>query len=234
MGCHDEALFARLVDELGSGLEEVDELIDECEEPEESSIPMARLELEALQTRLYSLKDRMLKGENVDAELEELASPEAWKAAKPSNSPLPDAKTILRHIVMGEPVDGRVSLAYDAVFRLLSLARGAKLPNENWVDVKHIENWAKKLDRSLATQGVPQEMFSVSDHLLARGNPFLDTVLSDMGYLRHQEIVQIVPVLDTLKLKDKGPEDPETYILDIRNWLSKCLEEDEDLICFTG
>lgn len=257
VGCRDEALLARHAKSIRKALEEIDEQLEECDdsavdpsfiEEARSSKPLPDTDRERLQSTIDSLKSRLLKGEKVDMDLDvfmddvvktfQTPKSESASAVQPavvSDSPLPSAHEILRHIFMSEPVDARAGFAYDMVIQAMCQKSGVKLPNQNWIDVKHIDDWGKELDRCLGAYGISADLLSVSGHLLSRGNPFFRSYSSDapfIGYLRNEEIGPICAALDSLDLKDKGPEDPETYLLDIRKWLRACLREEEDFICF--
>ncbi len=252
VGCRDEALLVLHAKNLRKALDEIDEQLEDYDDSavdtsfideKQASNPLKETELQRLQSTLDSLKSRLLRGEkvdvNVDTFLDDVVqtfhAPKSESAVN-SDSPLPSADVVLRHIFMGKPVDARVGFAYDAVLQAMCQKSGAILPNQNWIGVKHIDDWGRKLDRFLADHGVSPDLFSVCGHLLSRGNPFFKSYSSDapfIGYLRNVEIGPIFEALDGLDLKGKGPEDPEAYLIDIRNWLRICLTEDEDLICFT-
>src|SRR5690606_24586907 len=57
-------------------------------------------------------------------------------SAKPADGrPLPDARTALRQMVMGEPLDGRAGVAYAYWFERMCEI-GECLPNDAWVRVR--------------------------------------------------------------------------------------------------
>lgn len=264
IGCRDEGLLARHSKNLRKTLDQIDEdLEDQDDSPVDTEYidHLKTLELqkdpalELLEMKMASIKERLESGKSVESDIEdfmvdiELFMGESTKAfreskASKSSSPkteikptaLPDAQTVMRHLFFGEPVDARVGFAYNAVTMALCRKCGSKLPNQNWIGVKRINDWACELDKVLVEKGLPTDLFSVEKHLLSRGNPFLQTYATDVpfiGYLTSAEIAKILPYLEGLNLKSGGPEDPETYLVDIRKWLKACANEEEDLICFT-
>lgn len=263
IGCRDEALFAHHAKNLRKALEQIDENLEDHDDSPVDAEYIEHLKtlelqkdpgLEMLEAKMGSIKTRLEKGESVEDDLEnfmediELFMSQSTKAfheaqnetpqssAESESSQLPDARTVMRHMFFGEPVDARIGFAYNAVTMALCRKCGAKLPNQNWIGVKRINDWAGELDKVLVEKGVHADLFSVDRHLLSRGNPFLQTYAADvpfMGYLTVGEIANILPRLEALNLKSGGPEDPETYLIDIRKWLKTCANEEEDLICFT-
>jgi len=242
IGCRNEEALAHHTKNLRKHLREIDDLL---EEHDDSLGDPESPEPDRLDLQLAEIKKRMAKGESVQADIESFISgavmafqqdePAKTKKATSQQS-LPDAKTVLHHIFFGESIDARVGFAYDMVIGALCEKVGTKLPNQNWIGMKHIDSWFAELDTHLVNRGVSPELFSMSKHLLSRGNPLVKTSSRDLpsvGYLTIDEIAQISPLLDELHLEDKGPEDPETYLMDIREWMRTCLAEDEDFICFT-
>ena len=138
-------------------------------------------------------------------------------AAKQSDGPpLPDARTALRQLVMGEPLDDRAGVAYGYWFERICEA-GQILPNDAWMPIRL--EFFDEVERGLARAGVSD--FSVKAMVFG-GLPIPLPPPEEFPGIGYTSTVDAVAWLERLHAADLSGE-PDRYV-------REAIEQ--DLVCF--
>ena len=147
--------------------------------------------------------------------------------------PMDDA---LRHLIMVDERWDYEGAKYGYAIEMLCSFYGEFLPNDHWSEMQL--SWADTLSEALSDAGVPEETFSISDHLFDRGSPVDIPDIDDfpyIGYVELAEIPQVLAVLTDEHFASVNHEDADkirSSLEQLREWLETCLREKSDLVCF--
>jgi hypothetical protein len=154
---------------------------------------------------------------------------EALAGKRTDQRPLPDARTALRQLVMGEPLDDRAGVAYAYWFKRMCDV-GQFLPNDAWMPIRI--DFFDDVDEALARAGVSD--VSVRSMVFC-GLPIPLPAPDDfpgMGYTSTVDAAARVALLDRADLSGEPDPDVRAAIEQLRGWLRVCAESDQDLVCF--
>lgn len=109
---------------------------------------------------------------------------------------------------------------------------GERLSNSHW-SAMH-SDWIDEVEQAMVEAGIDPQVLSVGRHLFYRGSPIAISTPYDfpaIGYMRVSEMPAATQAIDAGNLSDMDEEVRES-VLQIRQWLTRCIETDRDLICF--
>jgi hypothetical protein len=154
---------------------------------------------------------------------------EALAAKRSDGRPVPDARTALRQMVMGEEFDERAGIAYGYWFKRMCES-GRFLRNDAWMPIRmeFFDDVQRGLDRAGVT-GV-----SVRDMVFG-GLPIPLPPPDDFPGMGCTSTVEAPTLLAKLGAADLSGE-PDRYVREaieqLRDWLRTCADSELDLVCF--
>jgi hypothetical protein len=166
------------------------------------------------------LRDAQTEIESIDELLADLG---------PADPPLPDARTALRQLVMGQPYDQRAGVAYAYWFKHLC-EDGQFLRNDAWMPIRVA--FLEQVQGGLARAGV--EGVSVSSMVFG-GLPIRLPAPDDfpgMGYVSRTHAQIHLAAINAADLSAEPDRDVREAIEQLRDWLRVCAESGRDLVCF--
>jgi hypothetical protein len=142
----------------------------------------------------------------------------------------------LRHLIMDEERWDYEGAKYGFAVEMMCSFYGEHLPNDRWTGKP--PTWAETVDDALLDAGVPEEQFSIFQHLILRGSPINIPDIEDfpqIGYVTLSEIPEILTALSDNRLQSIEHENSDEIrqsLNQVREWLETCQREKSDLICF--
>lgn len=144
----------------------------------------------------------------------------------------PDAREVLRHLVMDEPARPGLGFAYGYCFQHICDRYGEPLDNSAWYPIGF--DFVEEVQAELGRQGVTDDALSVAD-LVWGGAPVPLPPIEDFPGIGHLPRARIPATLATLDRVDLGRDmDPDIRagLVGLNRWLTDCVATDRDLVCF--
>lgn len=154
---------------------------------------------------------------------------EALATPRPGEPPLPDARTALRQLIMGEPLDGRAGVAYAYWFKQMCES-GQFLRNDAWMPIRMA--FFDDVEQALRRLGVTG--VSVRDMVFG-GLPVPLPPPDDfpgMGYTAAKDAGVLAERLGAVELSREPDRHLREAIEQLTGWLRTCAEGKLDLVCF--
>lgn len=154
---------------------------------------------------------------------------EALATPRPGQPPLPDARTALRQLVMGEPLDQRAGVAYAYWFKQMCES-GEFLRNDAWMPIRMA--FFDDVEQALRRLGVTG--VSVRD-IVFGGLPIPLPPPDDFPGMGCTPAKEARVLLERLSGVDLSSE-PDRYVREaieqLTGWLRTCADRGLDLVCF--
>jgi hypothetical protein len=150
-------------------------------------------------------------------------------AKRPDGRPLPDARTALRQMVMGEPLDERAGVAYAYWFKRMCES-GQFLRNDAWMPIRI--QFFDDVEAALARAGAGG--VSIRDMVFG-GLPITLPPPDDfpgMGYTSTMDASALLAMLSAADLSSEPDRYVREAIDQARDWLRICADSKRDLVCF--
>ena len=154
---------------------------------------------------------------------------EVLATPRPGEPPLPDARTALRQLVMGEPLDRRAGVAYAYWFKQMCES-GEFLRNDAWLPIRMA--FFDDVEQALRRLGVTG--VSVQD-IVFGGLPIPLPPPDDfpgMGYTAAADAQTLLERLSAADLSREPDRDVRKAIEQLAGWLRTCADAKLDLVCF--
>ena len=142
----------------------------------------------------------------------------------------------LKHLIMDEERWDYEGAQYGFAVEMLCQFFGEFLPNDHWAGIKL--SWAETVSDAILEAGVPNETFSIFDHLIYRGSPISIPDIEDFPYIGYVTFSEIPNILDSFTekrieaIKHDDATEIRTSLAQVREWLETCQREKTDLVCF--
>jgi hypothetical protein len=144
--------------------------------------------------------------------------------------PLPDARTALRHLVMGEPYHPRAGFAYAYWFERLCEDGGQSLRNDAWMPIRMA--FLEQVQEGLTSAGVTGVSINA---IVFGGLPIALPAPDDfpgMGYVARADAPAQLAAIDAGDVSVVPDPYVREAIAQLRDWLRYCADSGRDLVCF--